>query len=421
MTDPLLQKYQLQGFWIKVFSTVAFTIFSYYISPGDSAGIYFGEGSNIFHLILKDPANIKLIFQAGKDFDDNLLADTFNSGYFKLESNYFVVRLVAIMCFFSFGKYLIMNLFFSMISFSGVWRLFKFFYEMYPHLHRKLAIAIIYLPTFVFWSSGILKDPICTGMLGWFTYAGYSVFYKRHNIVRNSIILVLSAYILAIVKVYILISYLPFFGLFLILKNVHHIKNRFGKMLLGAGLVVAGVVGFLYVAEKLKEELGFFAVDKLAQSVKTQQSAFANVSDLAESSFSLGVEFDGSLGSLAQLAPAAVTATLYRPYLWESKKVSTLLSSLESLAMMLFTLYVLYQAGIPLFFKLLFTDATIFYCLFFAILFALFIGATTLNFGTLVRYKIPCMPFYLIGLFLIQDEALKRKRLALLTASTVST
>ncbi|HMJ48531.1 MAG TPA: hypothetical protein VK498_14455, partial [Ferruginibacter sp.] len=43
----------------------------------------------------------------------------------------------------------------------------------------------------------------------------------------------------------------------------------------------------------------------------------------------------------------------------------------------------------------------ILYCFFFSVIFALFVGATTLNFGTLVRYKIPGIPFYVISLFLI--------------------
>jgi hypothetical protein len=125
---------------------------------------------------------------------------------------------------------------------------------------------------------------------------------------------------------------------------------------------------------------------------------------LAESSFSLGVDFDGSPASMAKMAPLAVNATLFRPYLWESKKASTLLSSLESLALMVLTLYALIQSRVVGFFKTLFTNAAVFYCFFFAILFALFVGATALNFGTLVRYKIPCMPFYIIALFLIVEQ-----------------
>jgi hypothetical protein len=44
------------------------------------------------------------------------------------------------------------------------------------------------------------------------------------------------------------------------------------------------------------------------------------------------------------------------------------------------------------------------YCFLFSVVFALFIGASTLNFGTLVRYKIPCLPFYAISLFLIYEK-----------------
>ena len=49
------------------------------------------------------------------------------------------------------------------------------------------------------------------------------------------------------------------------------------------------------------------------------------------------------------------------------------------------------------------------YCFFYSLVFALFVGATTLNFGTLVRYKIPAMPFYLISIFLILDLNRKKK------------
>ena len=57
----------------------------------------------------------------------------------------------------------------------------------------------------------------------------------------------------------------------------------------------------------------------------------------------------------------------------------------------------------------IFKDPMIMYCLLFAITFALFIGVTTLNFGTLVRYKIPCMPFYIIGLILILQRSKEKK------------
>jgi hypothetical protein len=50
------------------------------------------------------------------------------------------------------------------------------------------------------------------------------------------------------------------------------------------------------------------------------------------------------------------------------------------------------------------------YCFFYSLIFALFVGATTLNFGTLVRYEIPGIPFYLIALFFILDFNKKIKK-----------
>ena len=422
INDPILKRYHKQGFWIKVFSSVAFTIFFVYLTSGDSTSLYFPEGQHLYELILKDPAkNIHLLFGPGSNYDENFLKDTYNSGYFRLESNFFISRLVAILAFFTLGKYLLINLCFSMISYSGVWRLYRFFYEHYPQLHKKLAIAIIYLPTFIFWSSGILKDPICTGMLGWMTYSLYCIFEKRQSIIKNLVITLIAAYILYIVKVYIIISYLPFYVLYLVLRNINRVKNTFGKIAIGIVIIFFCIIGLFALADKLTEDLGNFALDKITESVKTQQTNFINMSDQAESSFSLGVEYDGSVTSLLKIAPAAIAATFFRPYLWESKKISTLLSSLESLALILFTLYVFFKAGPLKFFTTLFTNSMVFFCFFYSVIFAIFVGATTLNFGTLVRYKVPCLPFYIIALFLILEAAIIAKKNALKAALLVET
>ncbi len=410
INNPLLEKYHRQAFWLRVFSTVAFTVFCLYISPSDSNAIYFPEGVNLAHLALKDPTNLKWFFLPAAQYDTSLIATDAFPGYFGSEANFFVMRLVGFFAFFSFGSYIVINLFFSMLAFTGLWRLYLFFYEQYPHLHKKLAIAILFLPTLIFWSSGILKDSICIGMLGWLTYSSFTVFYKRKSVFKNTIIAFIAAFVLLLVKGYILYAYIPFFLLFLVLKNIGKIKNIVFRILVLIMLVLVSVGGFIIVSNRLQSEMGFFAIDKLAESVGTQQTNYINMADLAGSSFSLGVEYDGSVTSLVKMAPAAVVATLFRPFLWESKKLSTLLSSLESLAIMMLTLYVFFKAGPANFIFILFRDPMVLFCFSFSVVFALFVGATTLNFGTLVRYKIPCLPFYVIALFLILDIYNKKKK-----------
>ena len=408
--NPVLKKYHRQAFWIKVWSCFAFCIFVVYLSPGDTNGLYYPEGLNIAKLILKDPDNIRLILGTGEEFDEALLNNIANSGYFKEESNFMVSRLVAIFSFFTFGKFMAINLIFSMVAFTGAWRLFRFFYEQYPHMHKQFAIAILYLPTFVFWSSGILKDPICTGALGWITYSLYSIFYTKSNLVRNVIIVLFFGYFLVTLKIYILVAYLPFFILFLILKNVNLVKNPLAKAMLMIIFFVGSIFGFMRVASSIQGALSSYASKGITTSIKNYQTNYENQSEFVQSNFSLGVEFDGTPASLAKIAPAAMVATLFRPFIWESKKPSTLLSSLESLAIMLFTLYVLKKVGFFKFFATILKSPIVMYCFFYSLIFALFVGATTLNFGTLVRYKIPGIPFYIIAMFFILEFNKKVKK-----------
>ena len=400
-TDPLLRKYHKTGFWIKVFSCFAYCVFVVFISPGDTTGLYYPEGYNIFKLILSDESHIKILTQPAQNFDQSLLYNLANLGYFNEESNFMVTKMVAFLSFCTFGKFMSINLFFSMISYTGVWRLYLFFYEQFPKLHKQLAIAILFLPTFVFWSSGILKDPICTGALGWLTYSLYNIFILKKKILKYSIAAIIASYALVILKVYIIVSYVPFFALFVILQNVNLVKSRFMRALIILGFFVASIFSFLRVASTMQQALGGFASQGLTKSIKNYQENYEFQASATESNFSLGVEFDGSLNSLVRMAPAAIVATLFRPYLWESKKLSTLFSSFESLAFMLLTIFVLIKVGVKNTFYTILSKPIILYSLMFSIVFALFVGATTLNFGTLVRYKIPAIPFYLISLFLI--------------------
>jgi len=406
--DPLLRYYHKQGFWIKIIAVIPFTLFNSILSPGDSFVLYYTESANLAHLITKDPSLIKWLYLPSIDFDQSLLKSPYNLGYLLSENNYMIVRITTVLSFFAMSKYLILNLFFSMIAFSGAWRLYRFFYEQYPHLHKQFAIAILYLPTFVFWSSGILKDPICTGAIGWITYSLYEIFYKKKNLITNAVIILIFGYMLYVIKVYILISYIPFFFLYLILKNVTLVKSRLLRIFFVLGFIVLAITMFTTVMRQLAGTLGSYGGESLTKNISNYQKAYAEQEN-ASSNFSLGVEFDGTTGSLLKIAPAAVIATLFRPFFWESKKLSTLLSSAESMAIMFFTLFVLYKAGPVNFVRLILKDPVILYCLLFALLFALFVGATTANFGTLVRYKIPCMPFYIIAMFLILDGARKIK------------
>ncbi|MEO8822855.1 MAG: hypothetical protein ABI366_04710 [Ginsengibacter sp.] len=409
-TDPLLQKYHRQGFWIKIFASILFVLYYSYLTLGDSTVLYQCEGNNLYHLILQDASNFKYIFKSGKDFDLSLVKNPYNQGYFREEGNFMVIRLDTLFSFLTFGSYAVINLFFGCLAFSGLWKLYLFFYEQSPKLHKQFAISILYFPTLAFWSAGLLKDSLCIAAIGWLTYGLYDLLYKKRSLFKNCLIIFVSAYFLVVLKVYILLAYVPFFVLFIILKNVKNIKFTFFRYLFAPILIALSIYAFTQTLTVYNDDLGAYAVEDLTSSISHLNEVIEGRTgrEDASSNFSLGTQFDGTFTGLLKIAPAAVGTTFFRPFIWEAHKISQLMAAFESLLMMFFTLYILLKAGPFRFIKWIFKDPLIMYCFLFAVIFGLFVGASTLNFGTLVRYKIPCLPFYSIALFLIYEKVKER-------------
>ena len=85
-------------------------------------------------------------------------------------------------------------------------------------------------------------------------------------------------------------------------------------------------------------------------------------------------------------------------------------SALESLAILLITLYVLWKAGIVRFIRTVLTTPSSSFVFFYSLVFAAIVGISTLNFGTLARYRIPVIPFYLSGILAVLYQARKANR-----------
>lgn len=397
-----LRKLYLRGFWLKMFAAILFTLYYTYLTGGDTRSLYFFEGKNLYHLLLKDSNNWYYIFHKGTEFDLNLMAAKSNFGYFQSEANFMVIRLTAICCFLSFGYYTPIGLIFALFAFSGLWRLFLFFYEQRPDLKKGLAISIIFFPSLVFWSSGLMKDSLCIGALGWMTYSLYNLL-KGKGILRNTAIVFVSVYLLYIIKIYILLAYAPLFMLYLILKRLRSIRIALLKYIITIFIIGGIFAVFSQIYEGLDDDLNSYALENLASSVALSNEITASFAgrDDAESTFELGASFDGTLPGLVKIMPYALAATFFRPFIWETNKISQLMAAAESIVLVYFTLMVIFKAGPFRFFNYVISDPLILFCLLFAVIFGLFVGTSTLNFGTLVRYKIPCMPFYCIALYLL--------------------
>ena len=111
-------------------------------------------------------------------------------------------------------------------------------------------------------------------------------------------------------------------------------------------------------------------------------------------------------------APAAINVALFRPWLWEVKNPVMLLEAMESLFILMFSIYTLFIfiRNIPIGLSVISDNPSIMFMIVFAIIFAFSVGFTSYNFGSLSRYRIPLLPFYVGAILILRAEISARTR-----------
>jgi hypothetical protein len=180
-------------------------------------------------------------------------------------------------------------------------------------------------------------------------------------------------------------------------------------VLIAPAIMVVGIGLSTFLISSFSSSLGDYGdVDKAINKAVVTKNDLTREA-YGQNSFDIG-ELDGSVGSLLSKFPAAIVAGLFRPFLWDVSNPIMLISALENTFMILLTLRVLLLLG-PGMFVRIFSNPVLIFCFVFSIFFAFALGITTANFGALVRYKIPAIPFFLSMLYVLEYQG-KQSRLS---------
>lgn len=320
-------------------------------------------------------------------------------------TEYLISRIAAFLGLFCFNSYTVISLIFAAISFSGFWAMYITFIKVRPIVYKQLAWTIFYVPSMFFWGSGLLKDSLCVSALGWLFYALYRGIIQRQALLKCLIIGIVAAYSLLSIKIYILLCFLPAVLLWVFNETNARIKNSALRLLSRPVLLGLGGAVAFYAATNLTKGDDKYDVDKIGERSKITADYLYEQSVKQEGSgYYLG-ELDGSIGSMVKLAPQAIGTALFRPFIWEAHNPIMLLSALESAFILFFTLRIFWQTGFFRTLTIIGQTPTLLLCFIFSMVFAASVGITSSNFGTLVRYKLPMIPFYLGGLYILQSMA----------------
>jgi len=324
---------------------------------------------------------------------------------------YFVIRLIHPLLFISFKCYFPTAILIAWLTYTGIWHLFKMFCEFYPKLTRHFAISILYMPSVVFWGSGILKDSFTLSAACWFTYSIYSIFIKRKKLSFHIICLFISAYLLMSLKPYIFVALMPGALMWASFEKIQSIKNTLLRVIFLPLILTVTMYIIALIFSKVSGEFGKWgSVDKMLVTAAVNQEDLTRSGQYGDHYFDIG-EFEPTISSVVKKAPLAITATLYRPFIWEAGNIVMLLSALENTFILGLSIWLLFKVGIFKIINFIRITPLLLFSMLFSLFFAFAVGLSTANFGALVRYKIPAIPFFLSSLFILRYlyiESMKR-------------
>lgn len=398
-----LRVYFISGLTVKIVGAILIClVYIYYFGAGDTIG-YFKTSTIINSSFSESPLTwLRLITHTANE-------DNITDGYYislidnyKTLSNYIVSAVGAIIGIICFTRFLCIAIIIATLAYTGFWALFKTFTQLYPTLIKQSALAALFLPGVAMWGSGLFKDTICMFALGWLIFSFFNLLKPNDSKLKGIIIFSIMCVILYSVKPYILAVIFPLLVLRLIIQLTISTKNTFYKIILLLTFLLLITITANTLLSNFSENVSEIILQNITETIVNFSSATLAISEEDNGSgYSLG-QLEGTPIGLIKKIPSAINVTFFRPYLWEAGKSMTLIAALESFVLFIFSVYIVFKARLAIF-KYIFKDPNLLTFLLFSFIFAYIVGITTSNFGTLSRFKIPCMPFFIITLFIINN------------------
>lgn len=443
-------------FTIKIFVAVFFyLIYTYYYTDRQTADIFkfyddslllydvFKESPKDFFRLIVNQENTPLqqAYVAQMNFWNN---SNPNEWY---NDSRLMIRVNALLQFISFGYYGVHLVVFTFLSFVGFTLIFRAL-EPFFYSKKQLLVVVFFIPSVMFWSSGVSKESLLFLGLGLFLYA----FFKPSNI-KKWLLLLLAMVVLLLIKPYILLLILPAFviysliekyqiktpiiiylttyvGLFLmtvlagyffpqysVVSQIVTKQNNFINMAQG-GVYMNNNEGEVRVPYEKIENVIFINDTlcriKLNTSYEFRQKGTTNFIPVAQNTNDTTiyeVHFNqapsGSLIHTQKIEnhwmdlllslPKAWYHAMFKPFLLSSKNPLLLLSGIENCCVFLLMIVavIFRKQQLKLNLIVLFLIAST--------ILMMFVGLTTPVMGAIVRYKTPAVLFLMLALLLIMD------------------
>lgn len=292
-----------------------------------------------------------------------------------------MLKLVGIVNILSGNNYWVTGMYFSLISFSGVWVFAKWLKSQLNFGTVEMLIFLLW-PSFVFWTSGVMKESVAISALLWAVYCYMRIMDGKKNWLTIGFMGVSLAFLFAI-KYYYGAVLIPILASHFVVSKTRFVKQANWKWMLAWAVVLSG---FLIIISTLHPN---FYWSRFLEVIVDNHDKFLVISDPVTL-----VHFDNlqpNWVSFALNMPKALFAGIFLPLDFKGNWLYVL-ASLENwllVVLMLFGLFT-WNFKIDERYKLYVVAAITF-----IVIQSIFLSLSTPNLGTLLRYKSAFQPFLL--------------------------
>jgi len=396
-----VKKPLLVSFWgLKLIAGICFyVVFSGYSLHKDTSisREIFESSEKLYWLNQREPALFINIMTGTNSNSNEYIAETTrisDKWYKESENNIFndnriIIRFNTLLQFISFRFYSVHILFMCFLSFIGAILLFKAFPKRGKKEVYAATIACFLAPSLVFWSVGVLKEPLLLLGLG-----GYLFYFKKSFMEEFSlmslILFLLCTILLASIKIYILAIVLPMSLVYFYCYK----KRRFMALKYIAMLAVLG--GLFFITHFCFPQKSIDIVNMI--SAKNQELATIAMANNTAPAFQIP-HLDGSPESVVKNIPLALFNSLTQPFACPTKSLLKIFANIETVVLILLLIICVIFGNYKRFLRDNFAIFSIIVCLYGFIL----IGLITPDTGMIMRYKSLFLPFYIFALIHLLD------------------
>lgn len=370
---PQLRSAYNWGVFFRIVGTLAYLYYAFYLTSGNvDAFIYDNWAQNYANYFLRgdfSPFTDPSLYRGGQLFYTNFVA--YPAAFFLILTGNS-----------TFGIYLL----FSTACFVGLVLMMKSFYVNYPHLDRyRITLYVLLFPAVWFWTSAIGKDA--------FVFLGVGIICAGFKPDRLNYL----KFIIGIAIVYAFrppVAYMTLLAL-----SALFIFNFKDPFLLKLVKTVVGVYLVVVLFDFLSEEWKIESFDN--ETISALQEGTLGYNDYGRGALE---EKSGGIESI----PRGIVDVMMRPFIWETRDITTFLASLE-ISFMLIILF-LKRRSLTLFIKSMVSIRLSTFVGAFVIIYVISAGLFENNIGLIARHRSIIFPFLFLAAYSFQFYSVKTRK-----------